>query len=244
MGLRLLCVVAHPDDECYAFGGALALAADRGVETHVICLTDGQAATHRGDSKSPEELGRIRREEFAASCAILGVTHHELLDYHDAKLEFANLSELAGKLVARIRSFRPHIVITFGGDGAANTHPDHTVVSFAATAAFHWAGAPKRYPDAGEPYQPQRLFYLTTNFFLPERRKPLPAPWTVTLDIRSVFERKLQAFAAHASQAPLMEQTRPIFEEHGKDELYTLVAVAEPQPATQSTDLFEGIAVE
>ena len=42
-------MVAHPDDECYAFGGALALAADRGVETYVICLTDGQAATNRGD---------------------------------------------------------------------------------------------------------------------------------------------------------------------------------------------------
>src|ERR1700743_1850090 len=104
MSLRLLCVVAHPDDECYAFGGALALAADRDIETSVVCLTDGQAATHRGDSKNSEDLGRMRREEFAASCAILGVAHHELLDYSDAKLEYANFSELAGKLVARIRS--------------------------------------------------------------------------------------------------------------------------------------------
>jgi LmbE family N-acetylglucosaminyl deacetylase len=244
VGLRLLCVVAHPDDECFGFGGALALASDRGIETSVICLTDGQAATNRGNSKSPEELGRMRREEFAASCAILGVTHHELLDYSDAKLEFASLSELAGKLVARMRSFRPHIVLTFGGDGGANTHPDHTMVSFAATAAFHWAGAPKRYPHAGEPYQPQRLFYLTTNFFLPERRKPLPAPWTVVLDIRSVFERKLQALGAHTSQAALMDQVKPIFEKYGRDELYTLAAVAEPQPATQSKDLFEGLAPE
>ena len=52
MGLRLLCITAHPDDECFAFGGALALAAGRGVEVSVICLTDGQAATHRGAAGS------------------------------------------------------------------------------------------------------------------------------------------------------------------------------------------------
>jgi LmbE family N-acetylglucosaminyl deacetylase len=111
-----MCIVAHPDDECFAFGGALALAADRGVETSVICLTDGQAGTHRGTASSPAELGIMRRTEFAASCNILGVTHHELLDYQDAQLEFAVLSEVAAKLVERIRTFRPHIIITFGGD--------------------------------------------------------------------------------------------------------------------------------
>src|SRR6202012_2234845 len=158
MSLRLLCVCAHPDDECFAFGGALALAAARGIETSVICLTDGQAATHRGSATSGKELGEMRRAEFAASCKVLGVAHHELLDYQDAKLEFANLSEVAGKLVARIRSFRPQVVITFGSDGGLNPHPDHTVVSAATTAAFHWAASAKRYLELGELYQPQRLY--------------------------------------------------------------------------------------
>src|ERR1700679_471216 len=100
--LKLLCVTAHPDDECFAFGGALMLAAEAGVETSVICFTDGQAATNRGDSRSPEDLGRMRREEFAASCEILDVTHHELLDYQDAQLEFENFSDTAAMLVKRI----------------------------------------------------------------------------------------------------------------------------------------------
>src|SRR5580698_2383642 len=64
VGLKLMCVVAHPDDECFGFGGALALAADRGIETYVVCLTDGQAAANRGDAATGEALGAIRREEF------------------------------------------------------------------------------------------------------------------------------------------------------------------------------------
>ena len=242
MGLRLLCITAHPDDECFAFGGALALAAERGVEASVICLTDGQAATNRGSAGSGKELGKMRGEEFAASCEVLGVKKHELLDWQDGQLEFADFSKLAGLLVERIRAFRPHVVLTFGGDGGLNTHPDHVIVSAATTAAFHWAGHPRRYLDRGALFQPQRLFYVTTDFFLPERHKPLPAPWTLTLDIRSVIEKKREAFRKHTSQAPLEEQTRELFLRHGDNERYTLAAAVVPQPAAQSTDLFEGIA--
>ncbi len=245
MSLRLLCVIAHPDDECFAFGGALALAADRGVETSIICLTEGTAGSYRGTAKSDAELGQLRRAEFAASCDILGVSHHEFLSdpdlYQDGKCEFAVFSEMAAKIVARIRDLRPHVILTFGADGGQNTHADHTTVSAATTAAFHWAGSPKRFPALGPLYTPQRLFHVTTDFFLPGRLQPLPAPWTLTLDIRSVFARKQSAFAAHTTQAPLMEQTRPLFEKHGQLERYALVASTLPQPAAQSNDMFEGI---
>ena len=236
-----MCVVAHPDDECFAFGGALALAAERGVETYVVCMTDGQAATHRGEAASGAELGRMRREEFAASCKILGVTHHELMDYEDGRLEFAEFSRAAGRLVERMRRFRPDVVITFGGDGALNTHADHMMVSSLTTAAFHWAGREKRYPELAQVFQPRRLFYLTTIFFAPDRRAPLPMPWSVKLDIEGVRELKMEAFRAHTSQAPLMERTKELFERYGGEEYYALVASAEAQPARLSMDLFEGM---
>jgi LmbE family N-acetylglucosaminyl deacetylase len=239
--LKMMLVVAHPDDECFAFGGALALAADQGVETYVICLTDGQAATHRGDAASGEELGKMRRAEFAASCDVLGVTHHELLDYHDAQLEFTNIAKTAGRLVKRMRRFQPDVVLTFGSDGALNTHPDHMIVSMVTTAAFHWSGRPNRYPDLGAPFQPSRLFTLSSNFVLPDRQAPFLSPWTVVLDIRSVRDRKTEAFRQHASQAPLMERTRDIFEQYGAEEFYTLLAASTPQPAQMLTDLFAGL---
>jgi LmbE family N-acetylglucosaminyl deacetylase len=241
MSLRLLCIFAHPDDECFAFGGAIALAAERGVEVSAVCFTSGTAGSYRGNAKTDEELGELRRAEFAASCKILGIQHHEVLGYQDGKLEHANFSEAAGELVKRIRAFRPHAVLTFGGDGALNTHPDHTMASAFATAAFHWASHPKRYRELGELYQAQRLYYVTTDFFLPGRHVPAPAPWTVTLDVRSVFERKQRAFAAHTTQAPLMHQTEPVFREHGQRERYMLAAADKPQAARQTTDLFEGV---
>ncbi|MDE1155538.1 MAG: PIG-L family deacetylase [Acidobacteriaceae bacterium] len=242
MSFRVLCICAHPDDECFAFGGALSLAVQRGAETYVLCATDGQAATNRGSSSSGKELGQIRRAEFEASCNVLRTSGHELLDYQDAQLEFEPLSAIAQKLVTRIRAIRPHIILTFGGDGALNTHPDHTSISAATTAAFHWAGHPRRFPQSGELWQPQRLFYLSGSQVLPDRHAPLLAPWTLALDVSSVVEIKMEAFRQHVSQAPVMASTQEYFKQHGSFEHYTLAASSVPQPARQSSDLFEGVA--
>ena len=81
------------------------------------------------------------------------MTHHELMDYQDARLEFVEFSRAAGRLVERMRRFRPDVVMTFGGDGGLNTHADHMMVSMLTTAAFHWAGQAKRYPEVGAPHQ-------------------------------------------------------------------------------------------
>jgi LmbE family N-acetylglucosaminyl deacetylase len=237
----MLLVVAHPDDECFAFGGALLLAADQGVETHVICLTDGQSASNRGTAESPEELGRMRRAEFAASCDVLGVIAHESWGLQDGQLEFANFSELAGRLVRRIRGIKPNVVLTFGLDGAVNTHPDHTVVSALTSAAYHWAASAKRFPDAGPIHHPDRLFLLTTSFFMEGRPAPMPAPWNVTLDIRPYMQRKHEAFCKHTTQAPLVELTRSMFERFGQYEYYLLTAVREPQPSQPMTSFFAGL---
>src|SRR5437588_12919699 len=83
--LRLLCVTAHPDDEAGGFGGTLLHYARKGVETHVLCLTPGQAATNRAGAKNDDELAAMRRREFAAACKILNVTHREVMDYPAAR---------------------------------------------------------------------------------------------------------------------------------------------------------------
>lgn len=240
-----MCVVAHPDDECFAFGGALALASQQGFEVSVVCLTDGQAATNRGSARDGEDLGRMRREEFANSCSVLGVARHELLDYQDGQLEFAGFSEAARKIVKRIREFRPHAMLTFGLDGSLNVHADHTVVSCVTSAAFHWAARSKRYPELGlEPWSAQRLYHQSTSFTLPDREPLLPSPWSVRLDVSGVKHIKEAAFREHTSQLPVLEKVQPFWDQHGHTEHYVLAAVPAPQAFTLSHSLFEGLVLE
>src|SRR5260221_14395547 len=83
---RMMVVTAHPDDEASSFGGSLRLYQERGVETCVICLTPGQAATCRGGARNDQELTAMRRQEFAAACEILKVSRGVILDYTDGQL--------------------------------------------------------------------------------------------------------------------------------------------------------------
>lgn len=229
MPYRLLCITAHPDDESGAFGGALLMAHRDGVETYLLCLTDGRAAHYRGGVEDNIELGRQRRAELAAACEILGVISHEVLHYPDGELPREDFFKLTGDIVTRIRRVRPHVVLTFGGDGSVNLHRDHTITSAASTAAFHWSGRDEFFADQGlAPYAPQKLYYSATPFVTVRNRPELSSaptvPWSLSLQLGEFADRKMQAFAKHSSQAGVLERVKDVVAKHLKTERYLLVA--------------------
>ena len=253
MGLRLLCITAHPDDESGGFAGALLQAHRAGVETRVVCLTEGRAASNRGAAKSDEELGTLRRGEFAEACGILQVTHGEILDYPDGALSRVGFNEVATLLVERIRRYRPQVVLTFGGDGGPNIHRDHTMAGLFATAAFHWAGrsffAPEQLKAAPEGaryslYAPQKLYYASTNYtvskFTEEAAVAPRTPATLTLELNGLKSVKQQAITVHGSQA-VMDRAGEMYEKFGHQEHYLLAASRQPELIGRERDMFEGI---
>lgn len=160
---RILAIYAHPDDECYCSGGTLAKYHALGAETMVISATRGQAGqindTYRTTRRT---LGEQRKNELMQSCKQLGVDHVECWDYLDGGLEQADQQQLIGDIVYSIRKFRPHIVITFGLDGAYG-HPDHVAIGRATTMAFQIAGNPSSYPsqisESVFVHKPDRLYH-------------------------------------------------------------------------------------
>ncbi|HZR30179.1 MAG TPA: PIG-L family deacetylase [Terriglobales bacterium] len=244
--MRLLCVTAHPDDEAGGFGGTLLHYAQRGIETHILCLTPGQAATNRGGAKSDDELAAMRRKEFAASCKILKVSHGEVLDYPDARLYRLDFYAVVEDLVRRLRSIRPQVVITMGPEGSITAHPDHSMVSIFATMAYHWAGRSNRFPEqlkqGLDVHQTQKLYYLTATFTIPERPPVLLPPITATIDAAEFLEAKISAFKAHSSQAPLFARVESTVRQRGGKEHFHLAAAAKPGLVEQETDLFHGVS--
>ena len=243
--LKLMCVTAHPDDEVGSFGGTLLKYAKQGVETHLVCLTAGTAASHRGGARTDEELAAIRRKEFAAACSLLNVTHGEVLDFPDGKLDRVNFLDPVSALVKRIRQIRPHVLATIGPEGAVTAHPDHSMASLFATAAFHWAAHSNRFVDQLDsglaPYRVQKLYYATADFALPDRQPISPAPTTAIIDVGHIVEIKIKAFALHVSQNPLL----PLFETHIRKrdnlERFHLAAAITERLLTVETDLFTGV---
>jgi LmbE family N-acetylglucosaminyl deacetylase len=244
-----MCFTAHPDDECGAFGGALMLAHQRGVETSVVCLTEGRAGSHRGNARNDEELASLRRQEFAAALHVLNVDHGEVLNYPDGGLVRQDFTEVTTVLVAHIRRFRPHVVLTFGGDGNVNLHPDHTMACFFATAAFHWAGrnnfAPEQIAQGLLPYRAQKLYYGAAPFLAhsdaEEGRRITLMPASLVLRLGGLQAKKLEAFMQHTTQAGMFAKVKAAFDETAGEEKYLLAAARGIRSTPLEPDMFSGI---
>jgi len=240
----MLAVTAHPDDEA-SFGGTLLYYADHGVESSVICLTAGQAGSHRGKAKTDQELAAFRRKEFDSACEILRVRRCAVLDYPDGQLHRVDLQRIVADLVLRIREFRPHVMITMGPEGAVTGHTDHSMASVFATLAFHWAGRQNRFPhqlvEGCTPHRTQKLYYLTAPAPLPNRLPIALSPSTAQIRVSAYVVAKIDAFHAHKTQEPLF----PLFDSHveklGGVELFHLAANVTPGPVAAEEDLFAGV---
>jgi LmbE family N-acetylglucosaminyl deacetylase len=243
--LRLMCFTAHPDDECGAFGGALMRAHQRGFEISVICMTEGRAASSRGIARNADELAALRRQEFAAALRVLDVAHGEVLTYPDGDLARQDFTRVTTELVERIRRFRPQVVLTFGADGNVNLHPDHTMICFFATAAFHWAGrasfASEQIAAGLLPWRPQKLYYGVAPFLVNDEPTIALVPASLVLDVDDLKAKKFEAFQQHTTQADLLVRIKAVFDQTGGEEKYLLAAAPGMRSSPLETDMFAGL---
>jgi LmbE family N-acetylglucosaminyl deacetylase len=227
--LTLMAVHAHPDDEASSTGGVLALYADQGIQTVVVTCTNGEFGDAPGQIKPGEDghdeqaVAQLRLAELRQSAKILGVSHLELLGYHDSGMPdwdyknrpdaFCNipLAEVAGRIDALIELYRPQIVISYDDKGMYQ-HPDHVHAAHAAQAAAAASGIPaKYYQTAMRPSTWRKVWEALRELGMevpdrdltPEQLAQAAAAEeaiTTSVDIGPVLDRKREALFAHASQ--------------------------------------------
>lgn len=164
--LRLMCVVAHPDDESLGMGGTLARYAAEGVEVSIVCATRGERGRFGTAPVSPglEVVGRNREAELRAAAECLGASYLRFLGYVDGELDQADHQEATRRIVHLMRLKRPDVVVTFAPDGAYG-HPDHIAISQLTTAAVVAAADPfyawdESWSMNGAPHRVKKLYYL------------------------------------------------------------------------------------
>ncbi|HWB37107.1 MAG TPA: mycothiol conjugate amidase Mca [Rugosimonospora sp.] len=173
--LRLMAVHAHPDDESSKGAATMAKYVAEGVDVLVATCTGGERGSVLNKKLDRPEIwaniSEIRRQEMERAREILGV-RQAWLGFVDSGLPEGDplpplpegcfgLQEpevAAEPLVKLIREFQPHVVITYDENGGY-PHPDHIMTHKISVVAFDAAGDPGRYPQAGAPWQPAKLYY-------------------------------------------------------------------------------------
>ena len=173
----ILTVHAHPDDEASKGAPTIAKYRAMGAHTVLVCCTGGEEGSILNPAMdTPEvraDIAAVRRHELDLAASVIGYEVVELLGYRDSGMPEqpsnehpdcfwqADLDEAIGKLVAIIRRERPHVIVTYSDDQQGYQHPDHLRVHDITVPAFERAADSAWYPEAGDPWQPLKLYYTT-----------------------------------------------------------------------------------
>jgi mycothiol S-conjugate amidase len=257
--------------------------AGEGVRVVLVCATRGE----EGDILNPrmdkpgikERMAELREAELETACDILGVERIYQLGYRDSGMPgseannhpdsfaSADSDEVVRKLVEIIRKERPQVVLSYD-ESKGYEHPDHVRVYELGTRAWHEAGDPSKFADAGPPWEPAKLYYFAT--FTKERMKILNdaavaenietpfAGWleqwdemgfeepviTTKINVADYIEVRSRALLAHATQIDPDGFWFAIPDELVKKvypwEDYTLVSSI-VETTTPEDDLFAGV---
>ena len=160
--LKLMAVLAHPDDESLGNGGMLAKYAAEGIEIHLVVATRGERGWPGDESEYPglETLGKMREVEVRAAAGVLGLHSVHFLDYLDGDLDIVPPAQVIAKIVGHLRRVKPDVVVTFGPYGGYG-HPDHIAICQFTTAAIVEAADPHSlYHHDLAPHSVSKLYYM------------------------------------------------------------------------------------
>lgn len=142
----LVCLHAHPDDECISTGGTMRRAADEGHRVVLIVATNGEFGETPDHLSEGETLADRRRAETAASAEALGISRVVWLDYRDsgmtgwdgnadpASFHQADVAEAAQRVADVLTEEHADVFTHYDWHGTYG-HPDHVKVHVVGTQA-------------------------------------------------------------------------------------------------------------
>ncbi|MHB2021017.1 MAG: PIG-L deacetylase family protein [Candidatus Xenobia bacterium] len=192
-GRKILCIAPHADDESLGCGGLMVRAQEEGARVYILVVSVGNLV--RVTSNGEMVQGTTRREELAKAAGVLGVEDWELLfddEETHLRLDAMPRRDLAALLErdARLSIGRlaPDLVLL----PALSYNQDHEAVLRAGLVAC------RPHDPAAKPVPSHVWLYeyppLSWNL-RHENFKP-----GVYVDISKHLDRKLEAYASHASQ--------------------------------------------
>lgn len=180
-------VFAHPDDEAFGPAGTLAKLAQE-HDVHLICVTDGDAGMG---------LAQVRKQELRESAKILGIKKLYFLDFKDGDLSNNLYHQVTQAIQEKLEAHKPEIIITFEPRGISG-HIDHVAVSMTTSFLFQKLPFIKQLWYYCIDTRQRRMIADYFIYFPPGYRR---SEINKTIDISGVWDKKVAAIKAHASQS-------------------------------------------
>jgi LmbE family N-acetylglucosaminyl deacetylase len=184
--IRIIMIGAHPDDCDQGGGGTAILFASMGYAVKFVSVTNGDAG-HQ--TLGGGALAKRRMAEAKEAGKRFGV-EYDVLNNHDGEL-IPSL-DVRLQIIRKIREWNADVVIA---PRPNDYHPDHRYTGVLVQDAAYMVAVPNIASDT-PPLKKNPVFL----YFQDRFQRPNPFRPDVTVDITSIFDKKVYALAAHESQ--------------------------------------------
>ena len=209
MSDRLLCIIAHPDDETLFAGGMMGWLSQKGVEIHILSATRGEGG-ELGDPPvtTREGLGRVREQELRCAARELGASSVRFLDYVDPPVGendslypyTTDIDGLALQFAKAIETIEPTLILTHGSGGEYG-HPAHVITHLAVMQAHSRVLA--------ETLTPHLYTFSAAVPGIQDRVLNLEDPADIVIDVTQWLSVKAAAADCHRTQHSLLLRRHP-----------------------------------
>jgi LmbE family N-acetylglucosaminyl deacetylase len=184
--LRIIMIGAHPDDCDQGGGGTAILFASMGYAVKFVSVTNGDAGhqTIGGGALAKRRLVEAKEagKRFGVEYDVLSNHDGELIPSLDVRLQ----------IIRKIREWNADIVIA---PRPNDYHPDHRYTGVLVQDAAYMVAVPNIAADS-PPLRKNPVFL----YFQDRFQRPNPFRPDIAVDITSIFDKKVNALAAHESQ--------------------------------------------
>ncbi len=193
--MKILIVVAHPDDEILGVGGTIAKHIIKGDEVYVLILAEGKSSRFKSYNDFDPVILENFKHESDLALKTIGVKNYELLNLESNRLDRYDLLDIIKIIEDRISKIRPQVIYTHYYN---DLNLDHEIIARAVVTAAR--------PLHGTTVNKILMFETlsSTEYGAGLQRYMVP---NYIVDISETLETKVQAFQYYSSES--QAQNRP-----------------------------------
>lgn len=187
--MKILFIVAHPDDEVIGCGGTIAYHVKKKDDVKVISFTNGTGSRNKKDKLINSKNSYIRKKSYLLASKILNFKWIANLNYPDNELDTVSKLSLVKEIEKITLKFDPDIVYTHH---TSDLNIDHQTIATATLIAFR--------PTIKKKHTEIRFFEIPSSTdYTSFKIDPIFKP-NLYIDISKFWRKKYSALLAYKQE--------------------------------------------
>ncbi len=186
---KILCIVAHPDDEALGLGGTLIKHSNSGDQVNIFILSDGEGSKKNKKDKNPKRILNAKKWSKETKSNI-----YKIATFPDQKIDTIPQIEIVTEIERAIMEIQPDIVYIHN---PTDINKDHEIISKASIVALRPMKFISSLPEIRAfetPSSTDQAPYIDNIIFKPNLYISISNEWNKKVSALKHYDKELGGF--------------------------------------------------